>query len=300
MTLTIQTQNQPDTRHPTPDTRHPISNLQSLGFVHIPAGPFIYGPEVTYERLEQAPPPRPRQVMDLEEFWIGRTPVTYRGWKQFLAETGFDWPGRWYAIRPGWRGWLRRFAVVPDYPPEMADYPIVDVSQADALAYCEWLSEQLGVTCTLPSEFQWEKAARGTDGRTYPWGEALPRPELAHLPATHTLKLDYYFHNLFIRPRQELARSGWYWRIGAPLPVGAIPQNVSPYGCLDMAGNIWEWTTSLYNEAIPGFHVVKGGSWGYSPQHTACNCRSACSVTTLSVDYRAQGTGFRVVVLPGE
>lgn len=295
MTLTIQTQTQPDPQPLTPAP--PISNLQSLGFIHIPAGPFIYGPEVTYERLEQAPPPRPRQVMELAEFWIGRTPVTYRAWKQFLDETGFDWPGRWYAIRPGWRGWLRRFAIVPDYPPEMADYPMVDVSQADALAYCAWLSEQLGVTCTLPTEFQWEKAARGTDGRTYPWGEALPRPELAHLRATHTLKLDYYFHNLLVPPRQELARSGWYWRIGAPLPVGSVPQNVSPYGCLDMAGNIWEWTTSLYNEAIPGFHVVKGGSWGYSPQHTACNCRSACSVTTPSADYRAQGTGFRVVIV---
>ena len=62
-----------------------------------------------------------------------------------------------------------------------------------------------------------------------------------------------------------------------------------------MAGNIWEWTVSLYNEAAPDFHVVKGGSWGYSPQHTACNCRSACSITIPSVEYRAQGTGFRVV-----
>lgn len=272
------------------------SNLQSLGFVHIPAGSFIYGPEVTYERLEQAPPPRPRQTLELAEFWIARYPVTYAEWKHFLDETGFCWVGNWYAIRGGWRGWLRRFAIVPEYPAEMARYPIVDVSQADALAYCAWLSQGLGVDCTLPTEFQWEKAARGTDGRTYPWGEELPRPELAHLKPTHTLKLDYYFHNLFVKPKRELARSGWYWRSGAPLPVGAILENVSPYGCLDMAGNIWEWTTSLYNENIPGFHVVKGGSWGYSPQHIACNCRSACSVTTPSVDYRAQGTGFRVII----
>lgn len=262
-------------------------------FVYIPAGPFIYGPEVTYERLEQAPPPRPRQTMELDEFWIAKYPVTYREWKAFLDDTGHHWIGNWYTIR---RGWLRRYSICDAYPSEMADYPIVDVTWTDALAYCGWLSEKLGLTCALPTEFQWEKAARGVDGRTFPWGEAYPRPELAHLQATHTLKLDYYFYNLFVRPKKELARSGWYWRIGAPLPVGSIPENVSPYGCVDMAGNIWEWTASLYNDALPHFHVVKGGSWGYSPQHTACNCRSACSITTPSAEYHAQGTGFRVII----
>ena len=269
-----------------------------VGFVQVPAGPFIYGPEVTYERLEQAPPPRPRQVLTLDEFWIARYPVTYKEWQTFLLETGYAWKGNWYTIRRGWRGFSRRFAICATYPPDMANYPIVDVSQADALAYCAWLSAQLKLNCTLPAEFQWEKAARGTDGRIYPWGETLPRPELAHLRATHTLGLDYYMYNLFVRPKREWARSGWYWRCGAPWPVGAVPQNVSPYGCYDMAGNIWEWTTSLYHEHLPGFHVVKGGSWGYSPQHTASNCRSACSVTTPSVDYRAQGTGFRVIIEP--
>lgn len=271
------------------------------GFVPVPAGPFIYGPEVTYERLALAPPPRPRQEMTLDEFWIGRYPVTYREWRAFLEATGYPWRGSWYVAHRGrsWRRLVRRFAPCPDYPPAMAAYPIVDVSLADALAYCDWLSERLGLRCTLPTEFQWEKAARGTDGRTYPWGEDLPRPELARLPATHRPGLDYLLFNLCVRPRREWARSGWYWRIGAPLPVGAIPHNVSPYGCYDMAGNIWEWTCSLYHEALPDFHVVKGGSWGYSPQHTAANCRSACSVTIPSVEYRAQGTGFRVVILPG-
>lgn len=280
------------TKRPSP----PLPAAIAVSFAHIPAGPFIYGPEVTYERLEQAPPPRPRQTIELDAFWLAKYPVTYREWKQFLDETGYRWLGNWYTIRRGWRGWLRRFGICAGYPPEMAAYPMVDVSLADALAYCNWLSEKWGVACTLPTEFQWEKAARGIDGRTFPWGEAYPRPELAHLRATHTLGLDYYLHNLFVQPKQELARSGWYWRIGAPLPVGSIPQNVSPWGCYDMAGNIWEWTTSLYNENNSHFHVVKGGSWGYSPQHTACNCRSACSVTIPSVQYRAQGTGFRIAI----
>ncbi len=265
-------------------------------FTYVSPGPFIYGPEVTYERLEKAPPPRPRQVMDLEGFWLGRDPVTYREWLIFLEASGHTWAGRWYTIRRGWRGLARRFGPCVDYPAEMAGYPMVDVTQADALAYCAWLSERLDRPCTLPTEFQWEKAARGADGRTYPWGEAFPRPELAHLRPTHRLGLDYFLYNLLVPARRELARSGWYWRLGVPWPVGAVPENISPYGCRDMAGNIWEWTLSPYNEALPDFHVVKGGSWGYSPAHTACYCRSACSITIPSVLYHAQGTGFRVVI----
>jgi len=279
-------------------TSPPSSGIPS-DFVHVPTGPFIYGPEVTYERLALAPPARPRQTLHLDEFWIARFPVTYGQWKAFLDDTDHRWIGGWWRIRRGVRGRFRRYGPCRDYPPEMTRYPIVDVTQADALAYCDWLSARLGVACTLPSEFQWEKAARGTDGRSYPWGERLPRPELAHLEATHTLGLDYYWHNLLVAPQHELARSGWYWRTGTPLPIGAIPQNVSPYGCYDMAGNVWEWTTSRYNEQVPDFHVVKGGSWGYSPQHTACNCRSACSITIPSRAYHAQGTGFRVLIPAG-
>ncbi len=274
--------------------------MEASSFVFVEGGPFIYGPEITYERLSLAPRPRPRQEIDLPPFWIGRYPVAYAEWKTFLDETGYPWRGQWYRVRSGPKGWLRRFAPAADYPPEMANYPIVDVSLSDALAYCEWLSARLGVACTLPTEFEWEKAARGVDGRTFPWGEEFPRPVLSRLKPTHRLGLDYLFFNLFLPRGRELARCGWYWRVGAPLPVGAIPQNVSPFGCCDMAGNIWEWTVSLYNPAEPRFHVVKGGSWGYSPWHTAVNCRSACSITIPSVDYRAQGTGFRVIVREGE
>jgi formylglycine-generating enzyme required for sulfatase activity len=265
-------------------------------FVAVTAGNFIYGPEVTYERLTLAPPPRPRQEMWLDTFRIAKRPITYDQWKLFLDETGYEWAGAWWIIRPGPRGWLRRFAPTSTYPPQMTGFPMVDVTLADALAYCEWLSARLALQVTLPTEFQWEKAARGTDGRTYPWGETYPRPALAHLQPTHTLGVDYYLANLLRRSGRELARSGWYWRLGTPVPVGTIRENVSPYGCLDMAGNIWEWTVSLYNETVPDYHVVKGGSWGYSPQHTACNCRSACSITIPSVVYRAQGTGFRVII----
>jgi formylglycine-generating enzyme required for sulfatase activity len=268
-------------------------------FATIPAGPFIYGPEETYERLEQAPPPRSRQTLELETFQIAVQPVTYAQWQAFLADTGFRWGGEWWAIDRRFRTQVpfagRRYAPVRDYPLEMANHPIVAVSQTEALAYAEWLSLRIGRRCGLPTEEQWEKAARGTDGRTYPWGETPPRPEI-QWQRRFPVRIETYLFSMLVPPRREWARAGWYWRIGTPVPVGSIPQNVSPFGCQDMAGNIWEWTISLYNPNLSDFHIVKGGSWGYSIHHTKLYVRSACSVTTPSRDYRAQGTGFRVVI----
>ena len=263
-------------------------------FALVPAGPFIYGPELVYERLEGTRSLRPRQTLNLGTFALAIYPVTVAQWQRFADETGYRWPGTWYHLVEPPRGWLRRFAPCRDYPPAMADYPMADVTQTDALAYAAWLSDKIGQVCSLPSEEEWEKAARGHDGRTYPWGEEHPRPELAHLG--NWVKLRYYAYNLFIKPEREWARSGWYFRCGSPLPVGAIPQNVSPYGCYDMAGNVWEWTRSPYHPAVPGFHVVKGGSWGYSPHHTQCCVRSAASITTTSDRYHAHGTGFRLSI----
>lgn len=270
-------------------------------FVTVPAGPFIYGPEATYERRAQAPAPKARQALELDTFQMAVHPVTYADWKAFLDATHFPWQGVWYAINHHWRTRVpfagRRYAPVTAYPPEMADHPMVMVSQTEALAYCEWLTGKVGRKCGLPTEYQWEKAARGPDGRTYPWGETRPRPEI-QWQRRFPVGVETYLYSLVVPPRREWARAGWYWRIGASVPVGSSRQNVSPYGCQDMAGNIWEWTTSLYNPApgLEDFHVVKGGSWGYSIHHTKLHVRSACSVTTPSRDYRAQGTGFRVAI----
>lgn len=266
-------------------------------FVHVPAGPFIYGPEECYERLEQCPRLRPRQTIDLPEFWIARTPVTCRQWLNFVEATGHAWAGTWYRVVAGWRGGLLRgYAPSPAYPKGHDEFPMVDVTQADAHAYCAWLAGKTGRECSLPSEEQWEKAARGADGRPYPWGHEKPRPEI-QWQRKFPVGLETYLFSWFFRPQREWARAGWYWRNGRPWRAGQEPHNISVYGCVDMSGNIWEWTSSLYNPALPDFHVVKGGSWGYSIHHTRLNVRSACSVTIPSREYRAPGTGFRPVIL---
>lgn len=267
-----------------------------MDFVCVSYGPFIYGPEACYERLEKSPPLRPRQEIYLDEFYIGKYPVTNAEWKTFLDETGYKWGGKWWTIRRGVRGFFRTFAPSARYPAKLAEFPVVDVSQCEAYAFCEWLSKKINRRCTLPTEEQWEKAARGTDGRTYPWGEKHPRPEL-RWQRKFPVGVETWLFSMVVRPIREWARCGWYWRNGSPVAVGSIPQNLSPYGCCDMAGNIWEWTSSLYNPALPDFHVVKGGSWGYSVHHTKLYVRSACSITTPSAHYRAQGTGFRVAMV---
>jgi formylglycine-generating enzyme required for sulfatase activity len=267
-----------------------------LSFAHIPAGPFIYGPEECYERLAQCPPLRPRQTLDLLEFWLAKYPVTFQQWREFLEATGYKWEGQWWRVVRGWRGVFRRaFAPTEAYPDGHDSWPIVDVTQRDAYAYCVWLSSQLQRHCTLPTEEQWEKAARGADGRSYPWGNTLPRPEI-QWQRQFPVGVETYLYTLIVKSQREWARAGGYWRNGYPVAVGSLPQNVSPFGCADMSGNIWEWTRSLYNPALPDFHVVKGGSWGYSIHHTKLNVRSAGSVTTPSREYRAQGTGFRVAI----
>ena len=137
------------------------------------------------------------------------------------------------------------------------DHPVTCVTFRDAVAFCAWASEVTGATIRLPTEAEWEKAARGTDGRLYPWGNSAPTQEYCNFAMN----------------------------LGDTTPVGNYPKGASPYGVLDMSGNVWEWTSSLFKgypydpadgrEALhgEGSRTVRGGSFYGHVGFVRCACR---------------------------
>ncbi len=167
---------------------------------------------------------------------ISRTPVTNRQYAAFIEATGHRAPDvdpeTWaaYKLVHGYDA-TRRFAWENGRPPAgREDHPVVLVSYADAEAYAAWLSEVTGRAWRLASEAEWEKAARGTDGRRFPWGN---------------------FWNPTVLNSHDQGPFD-------TLPVGSFPRGASPYGLLDPAGQVFEWTST---SAGPGRRLVKGGSW---------------------------------------
>lgn len=177
-----------------------------------------------------------RGEVDNPAFRMTRTPITNRQYAAFVRATGHRSPdvdpATWRAyglIHPYSR--TRRHAwrqAAP--PPGRDDHPVVLVSHRDARAYAIWLSRTTGSRWRLPSELEWEKAARGPDGRRFPWGDSFD-PKLAN--------------SADLGPFDTV-------------PVGSFPGGVSPYGLLDAAGQVFEWTLS---GARTGRFIVKGGSW---------------------------------------
>ena len=220
--------------------------------VTVPAGPFIQGSERAEReaayRLDEAAyghgvtrrdkwyeDERFRGV-ELAAFRITRTPITNRQYARFLAATGRPAPDvtpevwkSYRLIHPHAR--TRLHAWTGGEPPEgREDHPVVLVSHGDAQAYAAWLSAETGAAWRLPSESEWEKAARGTDGRRFPWGDE------------------------FDPKRLNSHDAGPF----DTLPVGRFPDGSSPFGLLDAAGQVFEWTATA---AGKGRHIVKGGSW---------------------------------------
>jgi tetratricopeptide (TPR) repeat protein len=197
-----------------------------------------------------------KEKRELPEFWMDRTPVTDAEYKRFLDANpkhpvpfvDEDW-GRPY----NWDRDSRSF------PQNKADHPVVLVSWHDAVAYAEWAGKR------LPTEEEWEKAARGTDGHEFPWGSGRPTPKLCN-----------------------------FGRIeGSTTSVGKYsPQGDSPYGCVDMAGNVWEWTSSDYDTDTK---VLRGGGWGAMGGVVGGTSRN--NVTPDSRDF---SVGFRCAGEPGE
>ena len=199
-------------------------------------------------------------------FEITRTPITNRLYAAFIEATGRPAPD---VDKATWEGYglihpyarTRRFAWKRGRPPDgRAGHPAVLVSIADARAYAAWLSERTGQRWRLPDELEWEKAARGTDGRYFPWGNAFD----ASLLNSHD--------------------AGPFDTV----PVGRYPGGASPYGLLDVAGQVFEWTET---GAGTGRYIVKGGSW----DDKGCGvCRPAAR-DSRPADIRHILIGFRLV-----
>ena len=217
--------------------KHRYQQRLEDGMVHVPAGPFIFGSE---------PENNLRVASTSEPFWIDRFPVTNQQFCWFLGDCGNREEGgsEWIHLQGAYKQEKcriserkGRFAVEPGYE----NHPVIYVSWYGAAAYAKWAGKR------LPTEQEWEKAARGIDGREFPWGEE------------------------FSRQRCNTRESG----VGGTTEVGKYGEaGRSPYGAEDMAGNVWEWTASLWAES-GGQRVLRGGSWGYlNNNYAACSCRS--------------------------
>jgi formylglycine-generating enzyme required for sulfatase activity/serine/threonine protein kinase len=270
--------------HPTPQTVEVrVWEADDAEMVFVPAGEFVMGSE------ELGDDERPVHRIYLDDFWIDRYEVTNERFARFVVETGYQTDaerrGRgWVWVDSEWEeveGADWRHPGGPDTSIEdKMDHPVVLTSWNDADVYCRWVGKR------LPSEAQWEKAARGTDGRRYAWGEEFDSA--------------------------QANTKGWKmengeWR-GSTTPVGSFsPQGDSPYGASDMAGNVWEWVADWYGSDYyslttdgenvadnpPGpaagtDKVLRGGSWAFDEVYARTSFRY-----NVKPDYTYDFAGFR-------
>lgn len=260
-------------RHPDALSRRslpagsPAETSPLSGLVRVPAGSYPLGDDLH-------PAERPAHRYHSEGFAIARLPVTNADYARFMGAGGYDNPDWW--LPEGWNliqaeglrapsFWLKRgYACGPDYP----DYPVIGVSWYEAVAYATWAGRR------LPSEAEWEAAGRGPDGLRWPWGDEW-REGLANT-----------------------AEAG----INNTTPVGVFPEGVSPFGCLDLVGNVFEWTLSAYQPypyaaddgredlRTPGPRTLRGCSWNHRGHYfTRLSYRFQADPTTRHSDI-----GFRV------
>jgi sulfatase modifying factor 1 len=237
----------PETTAAPQTTTGPVSETAMIA---IPAGEFTMG------RDDGDDDERPAHTVFLDAFEIDRTEVTNEQFQQFVDQSGYLSDAEQAGESYTWR----------NYAQDKPQHPVVLVTWSDAVAYCEWLGKR------LPSEAEWEKAAKGTEGFAYPWGDEWA--------------LD----------KANTEESGCR---GTTI-VGSFPQGASPYGVMDMAGNVAEWTTDWY-EAYPGstfaspyfgkkYRVIRGGGW-FSEAHLVRTTERSAS----SEDLRNDDVGFRCV-----
>ena len=272
-----------------------------MAFVQVPGGEFNMGSdEISIQKILSAHPEyktewfkweAPKHRVHLDSYWMGCSPVTNAIFDVFTRQAGYQTEaekvGKAFVYKEVWKeisgaSWQHPVGPGSDLKGK-ENHPVVQVSWNDAAVFCAWLETEIkkqdnGMQLRLPSEAQWEKAVRSTDGRIYPWGEKSPNPNLCN-----------YGQN-----------------VNDTTPVGKYsPQGDSPCGCVDMAGNVWElvndWFDKGYYAKSPdrnpqgppsGQHrVLRGGSW-YS---SGVSLRSAYRGSILPA-CAYDDIGFRCVI----
>lgn len=244
-----------------------INPKDGAEMVWVPAGEFLMGS--TDEQVAEFDVEKPQRIIYLDGYWIYKYPVTVAQYRKFCEDTDRSMP-----TAPNW-GWKD-------------DHPFVNISWQDAADYANWARS------SLPTEAQWEKAARGTDGRIHPWGNEWDAAKCAN-----SVKK----------------------KLNSTQPVDSYPAGASPYGAMDMAGNVWEWCADWYDPdyyksapkrnptgpsaavefTVPGFQKVaparalRGGSWNFycSGFNFRCAYRNS-----KSPNYSYNFVGFRCVSTP--
>ncbi len=256
-----------------------VAEKDGMTQVYVPAGPFLAGSDDVIARPDE----KPRHIANLDAYWIDLTDVTNAMFLKFTAATAYETEaqkdgvgfayvgGKWVDVQGA--DWLHPQGPSSDIK-NLSNHPVVQVTWTDALRYCQWAGRH------LPTEAQWEKAARGRDGRLYPWGSGAP--------SVRMLNFNQENHGTTV--------------------VGIYTQGASPYGALDMAGNVWNWTLDWYDEQyyssgppvknplgpLTGqMRVTRGGSWFDDEERVRTTARYP-----LDPHSRGSNVGFRCASAP--
>jgi serine/threonine-protein kinase len=253
-------------------------------WVTIPAGKFLMGSD------DGRDDEKPAHEVYLPEYYAARVPTTNEQWVAFLRDSDYAWK----RLAKWWQ-WIHQDkydekihiggkASSLVIPSGKEKHPVVYVTWHDAVAFCEWATNLIPCpsptgkgSIRLPTEAEWEKAARGRDGRNYPWGNNPPNDKLCNFNRN----------------------------VGYTTAVGSYHDGESPYRVLDMAGNVWEWCSSDYKEypynaddgrenlSINKYKVLRGGSWFNGSYNLRCACRASHNPYDLN-NFR----GFRCFFVP--